>query len=170
MHVAQIMLVELDDDSDNIQAAVDSRLSDYLEGSGSTWFDWFGEGAFGSGLAGRWSGSVIEGDWMRYSDNPEKAEEIIQKFMTARLDNLKDAQERMKGYDISTAEYGTNEEDWYNPELYAAYCATKILQDYWTYDSALYDLTGSTASLRYFRERVEDNPTQQYLVVVDFHF
>lgn len=168
MHVAQIMLVELDDDDDNIQSAVDSQLADYLEGGGGTWFDWFGEGAFGAGLAGRWSGQVIEGDWMRYSDDPAKAEEVIDRFMQQRLTNLQDAQDRMRDFDLSTAEYGVNDGDGMEP--YAAYSAAKILMDYWTYDSGLYDLSAGTANLRWFRERVTESPTQQYLVVVDFHF
>lgn len=168
MHVAQIMLVDLDESDDNIQSAVDSILDDYLQGGGNAWFDWFGEGAFGSGLAGRWSGEVIEGDWMRYSDDPDKAEKIIQEFMETRLANLRNAQSRMGGLNVALSEYGEHDE--FSMELYAAYNAVKILQDFWTWDSGLYDLTAGTANMRYFRERVEKSPTSQYLVVVDFHF
>lgn len=169
MHVAQVMLIELQD-GDDPQSAVDSRLSDFLEGGGSTWFDWFGEGAFGAGLAGRWSGAVIETDWLRYSDNPELADEVIGKFMSQRLANLERNQTLMRGVDIQTLAYDERNDGDADMQVYAAYKACKLLQDYWTEDSGLYDLDGYTADLRYFHERVKENPTQQYLVVVDFHF
>lgn len=166
MHVAQIMLVEFADDADDIQSYVDARLSDYLEGSGGTWFDWFG--GLGEGLAGRWTGGVIEQDWMRYSDDPAKAEEVIDKFMEQRLANLEHAQTSMRGLDLATASYDDRDE--FDMQVYGAYKASQILQDFWTSDSAIYDLDAGTANLRWFRERVKENPTEQFLVVVDFHF
>lgn len=167
MHVAQIMLIQLSE-GDDPRSAVDARLSDFLEGSGGTWFDWFGEGAFGAGLAGRWSGQVIETDWLRYSDNPELAEQVIDTFMEQRLANLERNQTLMEGVDVSTVSY--DERGDFDMRVYAAYKACKILQDYWTEDSAIYDLDYYSPDLRDFRERVKTNPTEQYLVVVDFHF
>lgn len=164
MHVAQLMLVtaSADEELHSVQASVESTLEDLI---GREWFDWFGEGAFGSGLAGRWSGE-FGADVLRYSDDPAKAEEMLAKFEEIRLSHLRHAQKEIADYDIRTAEYS----DEFDLTTYQAMTVARILAGDWTPDSGYYDLETWTTRLTYFRERVAESPAEQYLVVVDFHF
>jgi hypothetical protein len=45
-----------------------------------------------------------------------------------------------------------------------------IIADYWTHDSAMYDLEAGTSNLAYLAERVEKDPKKQFMVIVDFHY
>jgi hypothetical protein len=45
----------------------------------------------------------------------------------------------------------------------------ELLGDDWNYESAIYDLSSWTASLRDYHERCAKNPQKQYLIPVDFH-
>lgn len=165
MHTVQLMLIEADADATaaGVQAEVDSLLAEV----NGEWFDWYGEGAFGKGLAGRWTEDYIKDDVLRYSDNPTRADELIEEFTKYRLDHLAEAQKRIADFDIRTAEY--NEQRDLMEPFYANRVA-QILNGFWTSDSGLYDLTAYSTFTRYFRDRVKTDPTKQYLVVVDFHF
>jgi hypothetical protein len=44
-----------------------------------------------------------------------------------------------------------------------------LLADYWTSDSAVYDLEAGTSNLAYLTERIEKDPKKQFMVAVDFH-
>jgi hypothetical protein len=44
-----------------------------------------------------------------------------------------------------------------------------LLADYWTSDSAVYDLEAGTSNLAYLTERTVTNPKKQFMVAVDFH-
>jgi hypothetical protein len=44
-----------------------------------------------------------------------------------------------------------------------------LLADYWTSDSAVYDLEAGTSNLAYLTERTATNPKKQFMVAVDFH-
>lgn len=164
MHVVQLMLVKAaaDESLEDVQSGVESTLEELI--GKDAWFDWFGEGAFGSGLAGRWAGEV-EADVLRYSDDPEKAERMITEFMGYRLAHLEHAQKQIEDFDIRTAEYSEN----YDLQTWYAKSIASILNDEWTADSGVFDLDCWTTNLKYFRERAAEIPTQQYLVVVDFH-
>lgn len=170
MHTAQIILVEIEDeDTDDPQAMVESFLDGAME-SGGTWFDWWGEGAFGKGLAGRWSGEVVEGDVLRYSDNPELAEKIISDFLAIRQREIEYAQSVIEGTGVESISYDMDSHDKYDREGYALYKMGKILSNFWCPESGIFDSVTWGADLQYFRERLQENPDKQYLVVVDFHF
>lgn len=170
MHTAQIILVEIEDENtDSPQAFAESFLENAVE-AGGTWFDWFGEGAFGAGLAGRWSGEVIEGDVLKYSDDPDKAEEIIEKFLEQREREIESAQSIIRDCGVESMNYNTTDHGMWDKEGYALYRMGQILSNFWCSDSGVFDATTWGADLKYFRERLAKNPENQYLVVVDFHF
>lgn len=166
MHTVQVMLVtaEADESVENVQAGVEATLE---EGSDGAWFDWFGEGAFGNGLAGRWSGEYGV-DVLRYSDDPAKAEELIEKMLEIRTARLESAQKALieEDYDIRKESYSEE----FDLTAYHALTVARIVAGEWTADSGIYDLETWTTRLSYFRQRVAENPAEQYLVVVDFHF
>lgn len=168
MHTAQIILVEIEDeDTDSPQAFAEYFLDGAME-AGGTWFDWYG--GLTETLAGRWADGVIEGDVLRYSDNPELAEEVIAKFLERRQNEIEYAQSVIEGCSVESLSYDFDNHDKYDREGYALYKMGKILCNLWCPDSGVYDSVTYSANLKYFRERVQKNPEKQYLVVVDFHF
>lgn len=168
MHTAQIILVEIEDeDTDSPQAMVESFLDGAIE-SGGTWFDWYG--GLSEGLAGRWSGEVVAGDVLRYSDNPERAEEIISEFLARRQKEIEYAQSIIDGSDVGSISYDMDNQEKHDVVGYALYRMGKILTNFWCSDSGVFDSVTWGADLRYFRERLQENPDKQYLVVVDFHY
>jgi len=172
MHTSQIILIEMEDENPDhaaVQDEVESFLDSAME-SGGTWFDWYGEGAFGKGLAGRWSGEVIEGDVLRYSDNPELAEKIISDFLTSRQREIEYSQKVIDGRDLSGIEYDFSNHAKDEMLGYALYKMGQILTNFWCPDSGVYDSVTYSPDLHSFRERVAENPSKQFLVVVDFHF
>jgi len=167
MHVAQIILVESDDDTNSPQGLAQYFLDGAVE-SGGTWFDWYG--GLGDGLAGRWSGAVLEGDALKYSNDPERAEEVIAQFLKPRQEAITYAQSVLAGVDVASISYDTNDQQKYDREGYALYTLGKVLTNYWCPDSGVFDSVTWGADLTYFRDRIKQAPDKQYLVVVDFHF
>jgi hypothetical protein len=170
MHTSQIIIVEIEDGDDNTpQETVECFLNGALD-AGGTWFDWFGEGAFGEGLAGRWSGEIIEGDVLRYSDNPELAEKVIEEALARREQEIEICKTILADLDVQSFSYDMESQSKYDREGYALYKMGQILSNFWCSDSGIYDSVVYGADLKYFRERLQENADKQYLVVVDFHF
>jgi hypothetical protein len=76
---------------------------------------------------------------------------------------------KSKAIDLSTFTYDPYTRDlsldvWYVKKL------AQILNDEWTCDSGLFDLTYYSANLANFLERVKNAPEKQWLIPVDFHF
>lgn len=169
MHSGHILLVE----ADNGQEALD-YVTAQLNGEERypTWSDYHEVG-------GRWSGAFKDwgdGDVMAYYDNPTLAEEVIKEFTDYRLAEVKRYQEELvkDGFSLDKAildyDPNDNEKRFANGmNLWRVYRLAKILQDDWTSDSGVFDLSEGTASLTYFRERLKKNPKNQYLIIVDFH-
>jgi hypothetical protein len=170
MHTSQIIIVQIEDeDTDSPQAFAESFLDGAME-SGDTWFDWFGEGAFGNGLAGRWAGEIIEGDVLCYSDNPELAEKVIEEALARREQEIEICKTVLADLDVQSFSYDRENQGKYDREGYALYKMGQILSNFWSPDSGIYDSVVYGADLKYFRERLQENASKQYLVVVDFHF
>jgi hypothetical protein len=168
MHTSQIILVEIEDeDTDEPTAMVESFLDGAME-SGGTWFDWYG--GLDEGLAGRWSGEIIEGDVLRYSDNPELAEKVIEEALDRRQQEIEISQSVISDCDVESLSYLTSDHGAWDREGYALYKMGQILSNFWCSDSGIFDSVTYGADLKYFRERLQENPDKQYLVVVDFHF
>jgi len=163
MHTLQIMLVEAEDKDDAL-SEVTSRTGLDGEGSGPDWSDWHE-------IGGRWGGYFDGSNVLSYAEDVALAEESIKTGLQWRREEM----ERLK----KDVDFHNLEEllDSYDPEtpifdhsVWATKRLAEIVMDYWTPDSKLFDLVSYTASLKYFRERVQVSPEKQYLVAVDFHF
>jgi hypothetical protein len=165
------MLVEADTAEDAFDL-VEGILSEAPE-----WSDWHeASGSHSKDFAGRWSNSVFithkdeeakSENYLCYATDPALAEVVIERFLQNRLDDIRSY--KAKAIDLSSAPYDPYAKDtgmdiWYSKKL------AQLLNDEWTPDSGLYDLTTYTASLAYFIERVKNAPEKQWLIPVDFHF
>lgn len=164
MHTLQVMLVEADSKEEAVSQVL-SRTGYYdNEGTGPEWSDWHEVG-------GRWGGYFEGSNVLCYADNVALAEETIKTALQWRLEEIERLKEDSDFEGLSTAI------DSYDPENpvadFKVYCAKKVAEialDYWTSDSKVFDLHDYTASIKYFRKRLEESPEKQYLVAVDFHF
>jgi hypothetical protein len=171
-HVCQIILVQAED-VDDAFSLVEGRLDETYP----SWSDWHNaSNAYTNDFAGRWSGVVFADEanpdkqapnYLRYSDDPALAEKVISDWLEARMSTLSDYRTRMA--DLATTKYNPYVDD-LNMPIYYSLKVAEILNDNWTSDSGVYDLTGGTANLRWFIDRVKSEPTKQYLIPVDFHF
>ena len=85
------------------------------------------------------------------------------------------AKDRAKDLDLAEAiaNYEPNGEYKYtdtNLQIWSLKSLASLLNDSWTPDTGVYDLVAHTASLSFFRERLDKEPNKQYLVPIDFHF
>jgi hypothetical protein len=171
------MLVEADSPEEAFDI-VESALSD----ENPRWSDWHeASGAHTKDFAGRYSNAIFftpnkngEPDpdaeianHLCYADEPALAELVIEKFLQFRLNDIRNY--KSKAIDLSTYAYDPYTKSW-DMDLYGTKKLAQLLDDEWTPDTAIYDLTDWTANLRSFVERVKANPTKQYLIPVDFHF
>jgi hypothetical protein len=170
------MLVEADSPEEAFDA-VEGALSE-----SPSWSDWHeASGAHTKDFAGRWSNAVFftpnkngEPDpdaeianHLCYADEPALAELVIEKFLQQRLDEIRNY--KSKAIDLSTYAYDPYTKTW-DMDLYGTKKLAQLLDDEWTPDTAIYDLTDWTANLRSFVERVKTNPAKQYLIPVDLHY
>lgn len=162
MHCVQLLFIEADNHQDAIEI-VGSRLEE------ADWSDW-------SEVGGRWSGLFGEGEpnAILYSNDPEKWNEMITTFTDYRKAHMKEALAQLESADKDFDEFI----DEYDPlknnfdlgmKGYYIRKIGSILADYWTSDSAMYDLEAHTANLEYLQERIDKDPKKQFMVVADFH-
>lgn len=170
MHIAQIMLVEAETSSE-AHESVRSVLDDC-----DVWFDWYA--VENENLAGRFTGKFgVLNDNLRYSDNPDLAQKLIDEYFESRLAAIQECRQSLSDgkFDLLEVEYDLHPTSsfesgalrhltWQSVKL------SQMLADYWVPESGLYDITEHTASLRYAFERIEKDPTNQFLVLVDFHY
>lgn len=177
MHVGQIILIEATSPEEAF-GLVASNLSD----GEPRWSDWHNaDNASTMNFAGRWTGEffgktdengeVIDSDTapnhLCYSDDPALAESVITRALENRMDDIR--QYQAKAIDLASYKYDPYATR-FNMDLWATKKLAQILDDEWTPDSGVYDLFSWSASLLDFTKRVATNPTQQYLIPVDFHF
>jgi hypothetical protein len=162
MHCVQLLFIEADTHQDAIDA-VGSRLEE------ADWSDW-------STVGGRWKGLFGEGepDAILYSNDPEKWDEMIKTFSEYRVGYMKEALadiektgqtvgELINEYDPLANNFELGMKGYYLRKI------GSLLADYWTSDSAVYDLEAGTSNLAYLTERTATNPKKQFMVAVDFH-
>lgn len=148
------------------------------------WSDWNEHG-------GRWS-DVIEGAVLRYSDNPEKFREIVEKFKGFKVTET----ERLISEvgDISIKEIVTNPKYHYGQPLNVdglseeeakkareemldnslkLWQAKKLLEmtngDFGA-EQHFYDADAHTSGDNYLNDRIKENPDQQFIVIWDYHY
>ena len=116
-------------------------------------------------------------DTLRYSDDPEKAEQFITNCLKNRNYEIEMCREFLHKEKSETILMDYQ----YDPEgvlgisssgmpLHYASKLISILQNEWTYDSAIFDLYEWTADLSSFRKRIDEQPDKQFIVLVDFHY
>lgn len=180
MHTCHILLVE----ADSVEEAFDEVYSqlnndDYRH---PDWSDWHNAtNTISLDFSGRWAGEIFftpnekgEADpdedkpnYLCYADDPTLAEQVIDKYLNLRLNEIQILKD--KGLDLSIYPYNPYSTG-YSHDLYATKKLAKILDDEWTPESFVYDLTAESASLSNFIERVKKNPKNQWLIPVDFHY
>lgn len=177
MHVPQLMLVEADSAEEAV-SATQSKLEDYS----NAWFDWFDVGS--GTLAGRWTGAFFgadnPNDALRYSDDTVLADEQIGLFFAQRQKEFDSLKKELvdKSFDLGSVQLFSLErqkegESFFDEQAMLRWSAQKLLKlsnNEWTPDSGLFDVVEDTSHLNYFYNRITSNPTQQFLVAVDFHF
>jgi len=177
MHVCQIMLIE----ASSPQEAFHDVWSLIGDSTDANWSDWNNTEPSSMNFAGRWSGCVFgevndEGEFMRvdtnpnhlcYSDDPALAETVITHYLEERIATIRKYQR--EAIDLSTYAYDPYTDKLDMP-LYMTHKLAQLLDDKWTPDTGIYDLMNWTGNLRYFLERVKNNPDKQFLIPVDFHF
>jgi hypothetical protein len=162
VHCVQLLFVEAETHQDAIDE-VSSRLEE------ADWSDW-------SEVGGRWSGLFGEGEpnAILYSNDPEKWHEMIITFSEYRVAHMKEALaaidktgkslgEMIDEYSPIANNYDLGMKGYYLRKIGG------ILADYWTSDSAMFDLEAGTSNLEYLQERIAKDPKKQFMVVVDFH-
>lgn len=171
-HVCQILLVQANDVEDAFSLVEDSLSETY-----PSWSDWHNAtGASSQDFAGRWSGVVFADEakpdervaynHLLYSDDPALAEKVISDWLEARIRSIREY--KVKMLDLSTAKYDPYTDSLNMPAYYALRVA-ELMNDNWTPDSGIYDLTYGTANLHEFIQRVKREPSKQFLIPVDFH-
>lgn len=170
MHTCQIMLVEADSAEEAINE-VKSQIT-YSEYPFPAWSDWHE-------IGGRWDGLFAGWEETRnalcYTENSALAEDIIKDFAGYRKQEMKrnlaqinsesfDLEKMIEEYDPENFNYAEGMKAWNLLRL------AKLLSNDWCSDTGVFDLKEQSVNLEFFRKRLEENPTRQYLVPVDFHF
>lgn len=178
-HALQYLIVQADsyEDARNI---VVSQLEDSPD-----WSDWHNATWDKGSFAGRWENTAfnfsgkddeeiagVQEDILQYSANPDVANKAIERAIKDREDAIAYYKTKIEtnAYDIVEAKYdpyaapvgGLN--NYYYEKL------AKILDNDWTSDSFVFDLTNWTASLYDWKLRIVDKPEEMFLVAVDFHY
>lgn len=170
MHTCQIMLVEADSGEDALDC-VKSEIT-YSETPYPSWSDWHEVGGRWEGLFAGWEDTR---NALCYAENPTLAEDIINDFVAVRKKELERALEEMSHEDFNVeemvAKYDPNNYDFgFSMKAWTLAKVGKLLSNSWCPDTGVFDLKESSCNLQYFRERLEKDPTRQYLVPIDFHF
>lgn len=148
------------------------------------WSDWH-EATFDSvenlNFAGRWTGNIFVNDpqnevtelnHLRWSDDPELGDVVIQRFIDYRMDEIAQLRKTIsdKSTDLLTFSYDPLIQDFSKSmDIYYVKKLAELLGNDWIADSAFYDITAWDATLHYFTQRVKNNPEKQFLIPVDFH-
>jgi len=184
------MLVEADSPEQAFQ-----EVEMILENSNSpSWSDWHNASGWEEkDFSGRWSGQIfltpeqekmLEDDTLDkstipnhlcYADDPEMADHIVDRFITYRKQAMRenvpaygseiDLGVFIDNYDPSApfSVGGVGMDLWRLSKLF------ELLNNEWTYETAIYDLASGTASLDFYHLRCKSQPQKQYLIPVDFH-
>lgn len=188
MHTGVVFVIEADSAEDAL-ASIEGQV---YEGHLADWSDW-------SEHAGRWS-DVVDGGVLRYSDNPERFNEVVDKFIQStenevieiikeighltidelvddpryhfRLDKYETEEER----DKRRAEHESLSDEEKKSRskdalaLYHAIRVLKITDGHFTSDTHFFDLSGWSSGRSWLDDRIKENPEKQFIVVWDFHF
>lgn len=148
---------------------------------GLSWSDW---GEFG----GRYKDIIPPEGIMRYVDAPEKAEELLITYQTYSDEQVKEYLNKVGSLTLrevyqtvtnmvrsdNVEKWTSEESETYHNALSYSYNSSALLDFAWrdrhTVDTPMFDVTAVSSDLRYFRERLANDPERQYLLMYDFHY
>lgn len=175
MHTGILFAVEADDLTDAISQA--EGFADACE-----WSD-------GSEQAGRFAES--DKSVVKYSDNPELFQDLVDKFQASTEDEIRQALELVGNLTVSELVINPryrlfrdeDDEEVGIPsptndpkdtmEVFSVFNAAKVLRlvaGYFTPETHFWDITWGTRGTRNLKERIAENPDKQYVIVWDFHY
>lgn len=159
MHIMHRIAVEAESISD-----AKIEVEDHIENGFFSWSDW-------AVVGGRWDDEFTV---VNYAENPEKFNELLNKAKENRAIEVQSLMERadIEGVLQSLKEYNGEEFGFgkLGMDAYRLATALEVASGHSKPDSYFYDLTDGGTGDKYVKGRIEKNPTQQYLVAVDFHF
>jgi hypothetical protein len=158
MHTLHWIAID-DMSAEKAEKTVIARLEEWEGG----WWDWFD-----TTIGGRWSSNsktVCVTDTKAY-------DEVISRIKSKRREEMKRLVDVMDFSKFSSAieEYEGNDHEEEGNNLYYIGKAVDLLTGDWNYNSYFYDSESYSTNLKDFQERVSTNPTEQFLVPIDFHF
>jgi len=161
MHVLHRIAVE----AENAQEAKD-LVNEYIEESGNfNWSDW-------SVVGGRWG---EEDTVISYLETPEKFLEAVETARQWRVEQVNSYLAKVDVEHVTSLLKNYNGEElvFNDQDGMQAWRLGKALEiangDSNPY-GYFYDMVDGGAGDEYLKKRIEENPTEQYLVAVDFHF
>jgi len=159
MHILHRIAVEAESISD-----AKDEVEDHIERGFFDWSDW-------AKIGGRWNDEFTV---VNYAENPEKFTELLEKAKEGRAAEVKGLFEAIDLEELlqSLSEYNGEEFGFgkLGMDAYRLATALEVASGHSKPDSYFYDLTDGGTGDKYVKGRIEKNPTQQYLVAVDFHF
>lgn len=168
MHSLQLVLVEANSNQDAIEVA-EFEINNGKADGAIAWSDWWQIAYDAAPRTLNQTEPVIH-----YVTDPLKFEESLSTWVNFRLEHIDLHYSRVQqelDLDNAVKQYSTFSRPTYNGTmgLFSLNALSEILLDHWTPDTAVYDLVEYTANLSFFRERLSENPSEQYAVLVDFH-
>lgn len=171
MHSEQLMLVEINT-AEEAKILVTDYLNDPKYGGSKRWWNSY---EIGGRYVNTFEGFSDDPVALLYSDNPLLAQDKIDEAVRLRqgaLIHYANEVVRLGLSDISevSKEYDPYDEYTLSDSTYSAKSLLDIMGGRWSHDSGVYDLSGDTTNLKYFKERLDKSPSNQYIVVVDFNY
>lgn len=177
MHVLHYVAVEADD-KNQATSRVDIALNESLE-NGGTWFDWFvvGGGRFTTPEGAHFSEAYNDtsDNTISYTEDQLEFYATLKKQVRIRKEQFEDRLSRVDESKIkqSIAQFRATDEEAVGQDRVAIYNLKELsetLLGYWNPDSYFYDMESFDCDVQPIKDRIKNNPTQQFLVPVDFHF
>lgn len=164
MHVEHIIAIEADDYDEAVGLTESFLGGDWDHGVQFPWSDYHGVG-------GRYSDKFGGGkDALCYADNPKLFDSLVAKALSAREADLDRYLERAKETGITVDNLKERRGNSYDDGLWFLKKAVSIAEGDSESSAYLYDATAYTESNEYLQQRIKDDPSHQWIVVVDFHF
>ena len=155
-------LVWVSTEADSIEEA-ESKVTGYLlsvSGEGQ-WWDWFDEE-----IGGRWKDNAQT----TCASNSDEYEAVIERVKNARVEEFNRLKEKVHIEDIELAIMKYDGDSLSSMDIWRVNSMLEMMSGTWNSNAYYYDMEEWTTELRYVKARVASNPSQQYLVPIDFHF
>lgn len=151
MHTPILLALEATSEQQAIQQA------EYFNEHSAQWSDW-------NELGGRWQDEIGGTGVLCYADNPEKFLKLVEEF-TKATEREKEAYAKEVGEaTISALTAGDDFTRWKARKL------LDLVSEEFTPDQHFFDTVHYCANTVGLKERITQNPDQQFIIVWDYHF